>query len=154
MEATSLVRTHLKEESFDLAELDVFFELLTHLPLAIMQAITCINENVMPLEEYLHLLRSAEADVQDFLEQEIGDMRKDKESISSVFKTWRLSFDLIRKKNQRAVRVLLLIALLRNAHSQNACLPTSLRDLGKLHYGCTLPQESKVRLAFRTQPCA
>jgi len=112
MEATSLVRVHLEDQKFlNSAELDEFFDLLSYLPLAITHAIAYINENSILLDKYLLLLRGAEADVQDLLEEDSGDIRRAEENTSSVFKTWRLSFDLIPRKNQRAGRVLSLIAL-------------------------------------------
>jgi hypothetical protein len=82
------------------------------LPLAITQAAAYISENDIPLEEYLEAFRADDSDVQDLLSEDLRDHRRGFESQSSVIRTWKVSFDQIRKQKQRAAEILSLMAVL------------------------------------------
>ena len=85
---------------------------LAYIPLAITQAAAFISENQITLAEYLDILRTGDRDLQDLLDEDLGDLRRDPESQNSVIRTWKLSFDLISKQNPRAADMLSLMAVL------------------------------------------
>ena len=87
-------------------------EALEYLPLAISQAAAFISENHITLSEYLEILRTSDSDTQELLNEDLGDLRRDKESENSVIKTWKLSFDLISEREPRAAELLSLMAVL------------------------------------------
>jgi tetratricopeptide (TPR) repeat protein len=83
---------------------------LDFLPLAISQAASFIEENALPISEYLQALHNDEAE--EFLNEELNDSRRDEESINSVFRTWKISFDQIKRQKPRAAELLSLLACL------------------------------------------
>ena len=85
---------------------------LAYIPLAITQAAAFISENEISLAEYLDILHTGDSDVQDLLDEDLGDLRRDSESQNSVIRTWKISFDLISKQNPRAAEMLSLMAVL------------------------------------------
>ena len=87
-------------------------EALEYLPLAISQAAAFISENPVTLSEYLEILRKSDSDTQELLNEDLGDLRRDKESENSVIKTWKISFDLISEREPRAAEILSLMAVL------------------------------------------
>ena len=87
-------------------------EALEYLPLAISQAAAFISENHITLSEYLEILRTSDSDTQELLNEDLEDLRRDKESENSVIKTWKLSFDLISEREPRAAEILSLMAVL------------------------------------------
>lgn len=91
-------------------ELDALLEELDYLPLAISQAAAFIDENCITVSEYLEALRGDDAE--EFLHEELNDSRRDEQSINSVFRTWKLSFDLISQQKSQAAELLCLLAML------------------------------------------
>ena len=87
-------------------------EALGYIPLAIAQAAAFINENYITLTKYLDMFHASDSDLQDLLERDLGDPRRDPQSYNSVIRTWKLSFDLISKREPRAAEMLSLMALL------------------------------------------
>ena len=85
---------------------------LAYIPLAITQAAAFISENEISLVDYLEILRTGDSDLQDLLDEDLGDLRRDSESQNSVIRTWKISFDLISKQNPRAAEMLSLMAVL------------------------------------------
>ena len=85
---------------------------LAYIPLAITQAAAFISENEISLADYLEILRTGDSDLQDLLDEDLGDLRRDSESQNSVIRTWKISFDLISKQNPRAAEMLSLMAVL------------------------------------------
>ncbi|PGH09238.1 hypothetical protein AJ80_07715 [Polytolypa hystricis UAMH7299] len=86
-------------------------ENLDCLPLAITQATAFIRENHCSLSEYLEALQASEEDLIDLLSEDTPDPRRDTEASSSVARTWKVSFDLIQKRNPRAAEMLSLTAM-------------------------------------------
>ena len=110
---------------FDSSDEDVsstLIEALEYLPLAITQAAAFISENHITDKEYLEMFRTSDADVQDLLEEDLGDLRRDSESQNSVIRTWKLSFDLISKQKPRAAEMLSLMAVLDRQGIQKSLL--------------------------------
>ena len=85
---------------------------LEYIPLAITQAASFIRQNPTNLTEYLELFRTSDSEIQDLLSKDSGDLRRDSGSQNSVFRTWKLSFDLISKQKPRAAEMLSLMAVL------------------------------------------
>ena len=117
LEARDLLRSKLPEELvLDATEVAALVDALGHLPLAISQAAAFITENSMDLGQYLEAFKSDVSQVQDLLSEDLGDHRRYSDSESSIFSTWKLSFDQISKQQPRAAEILSLMAVLdRNA---------------------------------------
>jgi tetratricopeptide (TPR) repeat protein len=94
----------------DKGHIDGLLNELDYLPLAISQAAAFIEENCISISDYLTALRGDDAE--EFLHEELNDSRRDEQSINSVFRTWKLSFDLISQQKARAAEVLCLLAML------------------------------------------
>lgn len=90
-------------------------ELLTtldYLPLAISQAAACISEKSITIDEYLEDFHKDDSEGQGLLSEDIPDLRRDYEIPNSVIRTWKISFDQIRKQMPRAAELLSLMAVL------------------------------------------
>ena len=87
-------------------------EALGYIPLAITQAAAFISENHTTLSEYLETFRTSDSDVQDLLNEDLGDRRRDPQSHNAVIRTWKISFDMISKQKPRAAEMLSLMAVL------------------------------------------
>ena len=87
-------------------------EALGYIPLAITQAAAFISENHITLRKYLEIFHTSDSDVQDLLNSDIKDSRRDLQSYDSVIKTWKISFDLIKEQKPRAAEMLSLMAVL------------------------------------------
>ena len=87
-------------------------EALGYIPLAITQAAAFISQNHITLPEYLETFRTSDSDVQDLLNEDLGDHGRDPQSHSSIIKTWKISFDMISKHKPRAAEMLSLMAVL------------------------------------------
>jgi tetratricopeptide (TPR) repeat protein len=83
---------------------------LDYLPLAVSQAASFIEENSITVAQYLAAIRSDDAE--EFLHEELNDSRRDEDSINSVFRTWKLSFDSITQQKPAAAELLSLLAML------------------------------------------
>jgi tetratricopeptide (TPR) repeat protein len=82
------------------------------LPLAITQAAAFISENSITLAEYIETLQTSDSDMTDFLNENLYDPRRDRDASSSVIRTWKLSFEQIRKQKPRAAQLLSLMSVL------------------------------------------
>ena len=87
-------------------------EALGYIPLAITQAAAFISENRITLEQYLEMFHTSDSDIQDLLDEDLGDSRRDPQSQNSIIKTWKMSFDQISKQKPRAAEMLSLMAVL------------------------------------------
>lgn len=111
-EAKSLFLSKLQGEKFEFDEVELrdLLEELDNLPLAVSQAVAFIEENGVSIAEYIKALRGEEAE--EFLYEELDDSRRDEESVNSVFRTWKLSYDQIKRQKPRAADLLSLLAML------------------------------------------
>ena len=87
-------------------------EALGYIPLAITQAAAFISENHIGLTQYWEMFHRSDSDVQDLLNEDLGDRRRDAHAHNSIIKTWKMSFDLISKQKPRAAEMLSLMAVL------------------------------------------
>ena len=85
---------------------------LGYIPLAITQAAAFTSENDITLQEYYEMFSTNDTDVQELLDEDHGDLRRDSESQKSVIRTWKLAFDILRKQKPRAAEMLSLMAVL------------------------------------------
>ena len=76
---------------------------LGYLPLAITQAAAFISENSVTVSEYLEVLLASDRDIKDLLSEKLEDSRRDSDTPNSVIRTWKLSFDQIRKQKPSAL---------------------------------------------------
>lgn len=101
------------ESNFIEAEVHGLLEELDHLPLAMSQAAAFIEENDISVADYIIAVTSKKAAVaEEFLHEELDDSRRDEESVNSVFRTWKLSYDQIKQQKPRAADLLSLLAML------------------------------------------
>jgi hypothetical protein len=112
-DAMQLLQNKLRDHrEWDRAESAELLEALDFLPLPITQAAAYIREADITLARYLSLLRSDDRGMNDLLEQGFYDSGRDSESQNSIFSTWKISFDQIRKQKPRAAEILSLMAVL------------------------------------------
>ena len=96
----------------DEAEVYRLLEELDHLPLALSQAAAFIEENNLSIADYTISIAQDTAAAEEFLHEELDDSRRDEESVNSVFRTWKLSYDQIKQQKPRAADLLSLLAML------------------------------------------
>jgi len=87
-------------------------EVLGRIPLAISQAAAYMNRNSMDVRKYLTALKKDQQNLIDHLSTELHDHRRERGYPNSVFRTWRLSFEQIRRQERRATEGLSLMAML------------------------------------------
>jgi tetratricopeptide (TPR) repeat protein len=107
----------LQHRSKDAAAIDQspesakLLQILEYIPLAITQAAAFIRRNRTSLQDYLTALEKDDQNLKDYLSAEQSDDRRDGDHPSAVFRTWKLSFDQIRKQEPLSAEVLSLMAL-------------------------------------------
>lgn len=112
-EAAKLLNSKLPDDDYDLEACSALLEKLAYLPLAITQATAFMTENNIDLFDYMDVLEAhGDLELAHFLNEDAGDIRRDSENSNSVIKTWRISFDQIRRQNRRAAQILSLMAVL------------------------------------------
>lgn len=112
-EAAQLLNSKLPDDDYDLEACSALLEKLAYLPLAITQATAFMTENNIDLFGYMNVLEAhGDLELVHFLNKDSGDIRRDFENSNSVIKTWRISFDQIRRQNKRAAQILSLMAVL------------------------------------------
>jgi tetratricopeptide (TPR) repeat protein len=112
-EAKSMLLSRLPDHlGWTAAEVFELLESLQRLPLAITQAASYISEECVTVARYLELLRPGNADSKALLAQDYYDSRRHRDIHNSVFQTWKLSFDQIRKQVPRAAEVLSMMCVL------------------------------------------
>ena len=109
-EAGLLLLSKLNAKEVEKSEIDTLVEELDRLPLAISQAAAFIEENFISISEYVEALRGESAE--EFLDEELDDSRRDEDSVNSIFRSWKLSYDQIRKQKPCAADLLSLLAML------------------------------------------
>lgn len=111
-DARHLLQKTIREDELNDEESIALLEALDFLPLAITQAAAYIRENGVSLVDYLESLRASDEEVKELLDENLYDPGRDVEIRNSVFQTWKISFDRIRKQNLRAAEILSLMAVL------------------------------------------
>jgi tetratricopeptide (TPR) repeat protein len=112
-DASMLLRASLLNE--DNPEEKVVLQILSildNLPLAITQASAYIKRNNITAAQYLEELTESEAGLQALLSEDQFDLRRGIDSINSVVRTWKLSFDRIQIKYSGAAKLLCIMSAL------------------------------------------
>ncbi|KAF5660629.1 hypothetical protein FDENT_13687 [Fusarium denticulatum] len=124
-EARSCLKEALPQEisASDDEVMDHLLTLLAHLPLAITQAAAYINENQIPLTEYIQLFESTDTDRMELLSAEFQDDRRYEQSQDPVATTWFISFDQIRKADELAWSILMFLAYVEPKAVAQSMLP-------------------------------
>ncbi|PCD44537.1 hypothetical protein AU210_003613 [Fusarium oxysporum f. sp. radicis-cucumerinum] len=124
-EARSYLEEALIQEisSTDDEVMNRLLTLLAHLPLAITQAAAYINENQIPLTEYLQLLENTDRDRIELLSAEFQDDTRYEQSQDPVATTWFISFNQIRKADELASRILMFLAFVEPKAVPQSMLP-------------------------------
>jgi hypothetical protein len=97
--------------------------LLAHLPLAITQAAAYMNENQIPLTEYLQLFENTDRDRIELLSAEFQDDTRYEQTQDPVATTWFISFNQIRRDNEFASRILMFLAYVEPKAVPQSMLP-------------------------------
>ena len=71
-----------------------------------------MRRNKITIEKYLKALKYSDFNLVHHLTTELVDPRRQQDTLSSVFLTWKLSFDQISKEEPRTAEILLLMAFL------------------------------------------
>lgn len=110
----TLLRRKLPDCEHSDEDLAHLVEALQRLPLAVSQAAAYIyvNSPSMTVLRYLDLFKQDEAFQIRLLGEDLGDSRRDEEVPSSVIRTWSISFDQIKRQDNRAADLLSLMAVL------------------------------------------
>ena len=108
-DATALLCKKLPKDSSSDDEKFELVKLLEYLPLAITQAASYIGvrRTGMTIARYSSLLRKSDR----ILHDDMGDSRRDLTIPSSVFLTWQISFEQIKKENPLAAELLSILSV-------------------------------------------
>lgn len=128
-ESVELLRSKIMEDDWDESEAKRLVKELSYLPLAITQAAAFISENCTPIGEYLDSLYSSKEDMEELLSEHLEDDRREIDTENSVMRTWKLSFDQIRRTMPRAADMLSLLAVLDLQGAPQALLRRSKESL-------------------------
>jgi tetratricopeptide (TPR) repeat protein len=104
-------RAGKNEDSLADSDAEELLELLDHIPLAITQAAAFMRRNNMSLQEYLTALIKDERSLSEYLNAQHRDYRRELGVPSSVFRTWKLTFNQIQLQHPRAADILSLSAM-------------------------------------------
>ncbi|KAE8373282.1 hypothetical protein BDV26DRAFT_297061 [Aspergillus bertholletiae] len=85
---------------------------LEYVPLAITQAAAYIRKNDLGIEEYIEILCEDDSEIEALLSKDFPDLRRDSKSQNSIIRTWKVSFDAIRRKWKLSADLLSLMAVL------------------------------------------
>ena len=82
------------------------------MPLAISQAAAYINQRAsrITVAEYLNDFYRSDSSQANLLNRDAGDLRRDNSVSNSIFITWKMLFDQIRKERPSAARLLSLMS--------------------------------------------
>ncbi|SPO02369.1 uncharacterized protein DNG_05042 [Cephalotrichum gorgonifer] len=108
-ESGSLLRARLEGEDLDPEDLSTLCSQLEYLPLALAQAAAFIQENCIPVSEYIQLLGKNDQLV-DLLSEEFEAVGRDSGTSHAVTETWILSFEQIQKQDRLASELLSLMS--------------------------------------------
>jgi len=110
-EARQLLARRITKQALlnDETAVDELLEILTYLPLAIVQAAAFINNNDISVSGYISLFRHTGTETELFSEH-FEDPSRYREMDSTIAKTWHISFDQIRRQDRLAAKYLSFMA--------------------------------------------
>ncbi|KAK2812978.1 hypothetical protein FQN50_000999 [Emmonsiellopsis sp. PD_5] len=97
-ECSDLIRTKLGDDHLDPVHITQLMDRLEHVPLAIIQAVSFIQETDLSISRYLKLLDEGDNVLVDALSQSFEAEGRDESIQNAVTATWIISFDQIRKQ--------------------------------------------------------
>jgi tetratricopeptide (TPR) repeat protein len=106
-------------------EAEELLELLTHLPLAIIQAAAYMSRKRKTTSQYLEFYRASDQEAIELLSEKVRDKAGSKKIETPVARTWRISFDQIHRENDLAAQYLSSMACLFYENIPRALLPAS-----------------------------
>jgi tetratricopeptide (TPR) repeat protein len=123
-EASQLLARRIKNQALlnDEVVVNELLETLTYLPLAIVQAVSFINNNHISISEYISLFHHAGTET-ELLNQEFEDPSRYREVDSTIAKTWHISFNQLRKQDKLAAEYLSFIACIDRTNIPQSLLP-------------------------------
>lgn len=84
---------------------------LEHLPLALAQAAAFIQENGIPINDYIYLLDEGDSELVDRLSEPFETVGRDSETPHAVTATWIISFEQIQQQNAFTSDILSFLSL-------------------------------------------
>jgi hypothetical protein len=111
-ESAQLLRTKLDDMNPASADLSSLASRLEHLPLALAQAASFIQETCITVLKYLQLLGDSDKNIVHFLSKEFETVGRDSSTPRAVAQTWMLSFQQIEKQHILASELLSFMSLL------------------------------------------
>ena len=96
---------------------------LGHIPLALVQAASFINQNDMTVENYLQLYHQSDSTKIELLSDNFEDEERHALSKNPIATTWSVSFEYIRKHDPQAADLLSFISMLANEGVPEFLLP-------------------------------
>jgi hypothetical protein len=109
-EALLLLQTQLEDSHAD-EDMKQLVETVDYIPLAITHAAAYISRRSLPIPEYLQELGSKDERDTNALEDEIPQLRRSAGRSNSIIKTWKITFEYVRKAMPSAARLLSLMCL-------------------------------------------
>jgi tetratricopeptide (TPR) repeat protein len=124
VEARQLLTRRISKSELvnDEDSVDKLLELLTYLPLAIVQAAAFMDSNDTSASEYILLFQNTATETEVFGEQ-FEDPSRYREMESTIAKTWYISFDQIRQQDPLAAEYLSFIACIDRINIPQSLLP-------------------------------
>ncbi|MCJ1306895.1 hypothetical protein MMC25_000539 [Agyrium rufum] len=111
-EAIDLLQAKVSEDAWNDVDARELLKDLAYLPLAITQAAAFISENEdMTISDYVEAFGANDMEVKDLLSTNLEDDRRDMDTENSVMRTWKMSFQQIKKEKPRAAEILSLMAM-------------------------------------------
>jgi tetratricopeptide (TPR) repeat protein len=123
-EAKQLIARRISNKALldDQSATNKLLELLTYLPLAIVQAVAFINSNQVSIADYVSLFKQADTETEAFSER-FDDPSRYEETESTIAKTWQISFDQILKQDRLAADYLSFMACVDCVNIPQSLLP-------------------------------
>ncbi|KAL7904569.1 P-loop containing nucleoside triphosphate hydrolase protein [Trichoderma velutinum] len=144
-EGLEFVRKQLQDNEPESIILELLEE-LEYTPLAITQAVAFMVKRQMTIQQYLEQYRgNGTATAKSTLpNHEFSDHARPENTLDSVAKTWKISFEAIRKSNRKAAELLCLINFFQH-HGIPAIL---LQDADELGEGSHFQEAAELLKAF------
>jgi tetratricopeptide (TPR) repeat protein len=125
-EAQQLLARQIRKPALlsDEKAVHALLEILTYLPLAIVQAAAFMNHNDISASRYISLFQDAGAETELFSEH-FEDPSRYQEMESTIAKTWHISFNQIRRLDPLAAEYLSFMACINRINIPQSLLPPS-----------------------------
>jgi tetratricopeptide (TPR) repeat protein len=148
LEARKMLEQHVPNKDLleDGKAVHEFLELLTYLPLAIVQAVAFVVGNDTCLSEYMAIYRGSERDAADLLSRDFEDRGRYRQIQNPVAITWYISFRKIQEQDKLAAEYLSLMAC-----TTGEAVPASLLWLGGTKLATTEALGTLSAYAFITE---